>query len=67
MHQLPLMFKGTPSHRNIPDELSKHGAMPNGQTNDDRTSYFEMFSASDENFDWAPNPLAITLFFEFAG
>src|SRR5215472_6189745 len=28
-----LMFKGTPTHRNIPDEISVHGAKVNGQTN----------------------------------
>ncbi len=48
-----LMFKGTPSHPNIPDELTKHGAMPNGTTNVDRTNYFEIFSATDENLNWA--------------
>jgi zinc protease len=48
-----LMFKGTPSHPNIPDELTKHGAVPNGTTNLDRTNYFETFSATDENLDWA--------------
>lgn len=48
-----LMFKGTPSHPNVPDELSKHGAQPNGTTNTDRTNYFEAFAATDENLDWA--------------
>jgi zinc protease len=48
-----LMFKGTPAHPNIPDELTKHGANPNGTTNDDRTNYFETFAASDENLNWA--------------
>jgi zinc protease len=48
-----LMFKGTPSHPNIPDELSKHGAQPNGTTNTDRTNYYEAFPATDENLDWA--------------
>jgi zinc protease len=48
-----LMFKGTPKHPNVPDELSKHGADPNGTTNDDRTNYFETFAATDENLDWA--------------
>ncbi len=48
-----LMFKGTPTHPNIPDELTKHGASPNGTTNVDRTNYFETFSATDENLDWA--------------
>ena len=48
-----LMFKGTPTHTNIPDELSVHGAKVNGMTNTDRTNYFETFAASDENLNWA--------------
>jgi zinc protease len=48
-----LMFKGTPAHRNIPEELSQHGAQVNGSTNADRTNYYEIFSASDENLQWA--------------
>lgn len=48
-----LLFKGTPSHRNIPQELSAHGATPNGSTSFDRTNYFETFSATDENLRWA--------------
>jgi zinc protease len=48
-----LMFKGTPAHPNVPGELTKHGALPNGSTNDDRTNYFETFAATDENLDWA--------------
>jgi zinc protease len=46
-------FKGTPTHTNIPDELSKHGARANAQTSDDRTNYFETFAATDENIEWA--------------
>ncbi len=48
-----LVFKGTPGHPNIPAELTSHGASPNGTTNSDRTNYFETFSATDENLDWA--------------
>jgi len=48
-----LVFKGTPKHPNIPDELTSHGASPNGTTWYDRTNYFETFSATDENMDWA--------------
>jgi zinc protease len=48
-----LMFKGTPTHRNIPDELSLHGAKVNGSTTTDRTNYYEIFSASNENLNWA--------------
>src|ERR1051326_507037 len=33
-----LMFKGSPKHKNIPQELTEHGANPNGQTWVDRKS-----------------------------
>jgi zinc protease len=48
-----LVFKGTPKHPNIPQELSEHGARPNGTTSYDRTNYFETFDATDENLKWA--------------
>lgn len=48
-----LVFKGTPKHPNIPQELTSHGARPNGTTWYDRTNYFETFAANDENLDWA--------------
>jgi zinc protease len=48
-----LVFKGTPRHPNIPQELTSHGARPNGTTWTDRTNYFETFSATDENLNWA--------------
>ncbi len=48
-----LMFKGTPGHPNIPQELTSHGARPNGTTWYDRTNYFETFRATDENLKWA--------------
>jgi len=48
-----LVFKGTPRHKNIPKELTDHGAEPNGTTWTDRTNYFETFSATDENLKWA--------------
>ncbi len=48
-----LVFKGTPKHTNIPQELTTHGARPNGSTWFDRTNYFETFQASDENLKWA--------------
>ena len=48
-----LVFKGTPDHPNIPDELTERGAFPNGTTWFDRTNYFETFPASDENLAWA--------------
>lgn len=45
-----MVFKGTPNHKNIPAELTSHGARPNGSTNFDRTNYFETFASSDEIF-----------------
>jgi len=48
-----LLFKGTPKHTNIPQELTEHGTRPNGSTWYDRTNYFETFAATDENLKWA--------------
>jgi len=48
-----LLFKGTPRHPDIMQELAAHGAQPNGTTWYDRTNYFEVFPASAENLDWA--------------
>ena len=48
-----MVFKGTPRHPNIPQELTEHGARPNGSTWYDRTNYFETFADSDENLKWA--------------
>src|SRR5690606_18485459 len=48
-----LVFKGTPTHPNIPQELTEHGGRANGTTWYDRTNYFITFPASDENLEWA--------------
>ena len=48
-----MVFKGSTKHKNIPQELTEHGARPNGSTWYDRTNYFETFSATDENLNWA--------------
>jgi zinc protease len=48
-----MLFKGTPRHKDVPGELSSHGARPNGTTSFDRTNYFETFNASEENLRWA--------------
>lgn len=48
-----LLFQGTPNHPEITQELSERGAQPNGTTNVDRTNYFEVFPASDDNLEWA--------------
>jgi zinc protease len=48
-----LVFKGSPKHKDIPAELSSHGARPNGTTWTDRTNYFETFLANEKNIHWA--------------
>ena len=48
-----MMFKGSTKHPHVPDELTAHGASPNGTTSYDRTNYFETFQGSDENLNWA--------------
>ena len=48
-----LVFKGTPARGNIMQELGRRGMDFNGSTSWDRTNYFESFTASTENLDWA--------------
>lgn len=48
-----MVFKGSTKHKNIPAELTSHGANPNGTTWYDRTNYFETFNATDDNLNWA--------------
>ena len=48
-----MVFKGTPKHPNIPQELTEHGARANGTTWMDRTNYYETVSATEENLRWA--------------
>jgi len=48
-----MVFKGTPNHPDIPNELTSHGCRPNGSTDYDRTNYFETFAATAENLEWA--------------
>jgi zinc protease len=50
-----LMFKGSPDYpgKTIVQEFAKRGMRFNGSTFYDRTNYFETFSASDDNLDWA--------------
>ncbi|HVG17706.1 MAG TPA: pitrilysin family protein [Blastocatellia bacterium] len=47
-----LMFKGTPTHPNIPQELTEHGGQGDATTSFDRTNYFLTFSATDANLEW---------------
>lgn len=48
-----MVFKGSPKHTNIPNELTEHGTRPNGTTWYDRTNYYETFQATEENLRWA--------------
>ncbi|MEA2164999.1 MAG: zinc protease [Thermoanaerobaculia bacterium] len=48
-----MMFKGTPDHKNIPQALKEHGAIYNASTWYDRTNYFEILPATDENVKFA--------------
>jgi zinc protease len=49
-----MVFKGTPTHPNVPKALRDHGAGRNfnGTTWVDRTNYFETMPASDENLEF---------------
>jgi zinc protease len=47
-----LIFKGTPTQRNVMGEFSRRGMRFNGSTSFDRTNYFASFSASDANLRW---------------
>ncbi|HTH00488.1 MAG TPA: pitrilysin family protein [Vicinamibacterales bacterium] len=46
-------FIETTNGRRIKDELVSRGASWNGTTSDDRTNYYETFTASDDNLRWA--------------
>ncbi|HUG92780.1 MAG TPA: pitrilysin family protein [Planctomycetaceae bacterium] len=48
-----MLFKGTPTHPEIPRILQGRGAQFNGTTWLDRTNYFETLPASDENLEFA--------------
>jgi zinc protease len=48
-----LMFKGTPRHPHIDQEFNRRGVRYNGSTWLDRTNYFELFQANDDNVEWA--------------
>ena len=47
-----LVFKGTPTHRNLLGEFGKRGLRANGTTWYDRTNYFASFAANDANLRW---------------
>ena len=47
-----LIFKGTPSTRNVWDEFNKRGMRPQGTTSNDRTNYYASFAANDDTLRW---------------
>jgi zinc protease len=48
-----MLFKGTPTHRDIPKALRDRGAEFNGTTWLDRTNYYETLQATDDNLEFA--------------
>lgn len=48
-----MLFKGSKKHPKITDEFTQRGAQWNASTSNDRTNYYETFTASDANLDWA--------------
>jgi zinc protease len=48
-----MLFKGTKNRADIAKEFNEHGARSNGSTSLDRTNYYELIQATDENLDWA--------------
>jgi zinc protease len=48
-----MVFKGTPTHPDIPGAMKERGAQFNGSTTPDRTNYFETLPASDQNLEFA--------------
>ena len=48
-----MMFKGTLKNPKIDVDFNKRGMHSNASTALDRTNYFELFQASDENLRWA--------------
>ena len=47
-----LIFKGTPTQKNLLAELTRRGMRANGTTSNDRTNYFASFSANDDTLRW---------------
>ncbi len=48
-----LLFKGTPSHKDLPEEFAKRAVRFNGTTTVDRTNYFGSFNANTSTLAWA--------------
>ncbi|MEO5628666.1 MAG: pitrilysin family protein [Thermomonas sp.] len=47
-----LLFKGTPTHADIPGEMKKRGIGFNASTSLDRTNYYSSFPANDATLAW---------------
>ena len=47
-----MVFKGTPTHPDVPKQLKNHGASFNGTTWVDRTNYYETMLATVENLEF---------------
>lgn len=47
-----MLFKGTPTHPDIPGEMKQRGVAKNASTSFDRTNYFASFPANDDTLDW---------------
>jgi zinc protease len=47
-----MVFKGTPTTKNVWPEFTKRGLRANGSTSYDRTNYFASFAANDDNLQW---------------
>jgi zinc protease len=47
-----LLFKGTPSNKDIPGAFAQRGVRFNGTTTTDRTNYFASFNASEDTLDF---------------
>lgn len=47
-----LVFKGTPTHADIPGEMRRRGVRFNGTTWLDRTNYFASFASDADTLDW---------------
>jgi zinc protease len=48
-----MLFKGSPKHPKVWEELKEHGAANNATTSFDRTNYFETFPSNPETLAWA--------------
>ena len=48
-----MLFYGTPTHQDIKAEISKRGGQANGTTWYERTNYFQVLPAGEDNLEWA--------------